>query len=118
MSVNRKRKNRVEVRFSDEEHDVLQQRMSHVKMQNMQAYLRKMALTGYILRLDNSEVRETLRLLATATNNINQLAKRANETRSIYAGDMMHLREEVNNLREQVSDAMKIFSKVRKFMEL
>jgi predicted transcriptional regulator len=77
-----------------------------------------MALTGYVLRLDMSEVRETLRLLANATNNINQIAKRANETRSIYANDMIQLREEVGNLRSQVSDVMKVFGKIRKLMEL
>ena len=118
MSANRRRKIRVEVRFTEEEYATLLQRMSNAGMKNMQAYLRKMALTGYILRLDNSEVRETLRLMATATNNINQLAKRANETRSIFAQDMVHLHEEVANLRGQVSHAMKVFSKVRKFMEL
>ena len=118
MSVNRKRKVQVIIRLTEDEQDVLLQRMRDAGVQNREAYLRSMALTGYILRLDNSEVRETLRLMATATNNINQLAKRANETRSVYANDMVQLREEVGNLRGQVSDIMKVFSKVRKFMEL
>ena len=118
MSANRKRKIRIEMHLTEDERDLFQQRMADAGIQNMQAYLRKMALTGYILRLDISEVREALRLMATATNNINQLAKRANETRSIYAQDMVQLREEVGNLRLQVSDIMKVFSKVRKFMEL
>jgi hypothetical protein len=77
-----------------------------------------MALAGYILRLDMSEVRETLRLLANATSNINQGAHRANETRSIYASDVVQLREEVEKLRAQVSDVMKVFGKVRKLMDL
>ena len=87
-------------------------------MKNQEAYLRKMALTGYILRLDMSEILETLRLVANATNNINQIAKRANETRSVYASDMIQLREEVGNMRSQVSDMLKVFRKVRKFMDL
>ena len=118
MNANRKRKVRIEVCMSDDEHDILLQRMNEVGMQNVGAYIRKMALTGYILRLDMSEVRETLRLIANATNNINQLAKRANETRSIYANDMVQLREEVGDLRLQVSDVMKVFGKVRKLLEL
>jgi len=65
-----------------------------------------------------SEVRETLRLMSNATSNINQLAKRAGETRSIYANDMIQLHEDVSGLRAQVSDVMKVFSKVRQFMEL
>ena len=118
MSVNRKRKVQMILRLSEDEQDALSQRMQDAGMQNREAYLRKMALTGYILRLDLSEVRETLRLLANATNNINQIAKRANETRSIYAVDMIQLREEVSGMRSQVSDAMKVFGKVRKLLEL
>ena len=87
-------------------------------MSNQEAYLRKMALTGYILRLDMSEVRETLRLISNATSNINQIARRANETRSIYASDMIQIREEVGNLRMQVSDIMKVFIKVHKLADL
>jgi tRNA-dihydrouridine synthase len=116
MSV--KRPITIKIRLTDEEKELLEQRMQDTGIQNREAYLRKMALTGYILRLDMSEVRETLRLLANATNNINQIAMRANETRSIYANDMIKLREEVGNLRSQVSDAMKVFSKVRKYLEL
>jgi hypothetical protein len=77
-----------------------------------------MALTGYIARLDMSEVREALRLLTNATNNINQVAYRANETHSIYAADMIQLREQVGNMRSQVSDLVKVFAKVRKLLDL
>ena len=115
---NRKRKIRIVMRLSEEEQDILLQRMRDSGIQNREAYLRKMALAGYVLRIDMSEVRETLRLLANATSNINQLAKRANETRSIYAADMVQLYEEVGNLRLQVADAMKVFGKVRKLLDL
>jgi len=118
MVDNRKRQIRVVVRFTEDERDLLLKRMQDSGIKNRESYLRSMALTGYILRLDTSEVREALYLMATATNNINQLAKRANETRSIYANDMIHLREEVENLRSQVSGVMKVFRKVQKFMDL
>jgi len=118
MGVKRKRQIRVEMRLNDDENVIFTRRMQELGIQNRDAYLRRMALTGYILRLDLSEVREVLRLLSNATNNINQIAKRANETRSIYANDMIKLREEVGNLRSQVSDVMKVFGKVRKMMEL
>jgi hypothetical protein len=118
MGANRKRKVQIIIRLTEEEQDVLLQRMRDAGVQNREAYLRSMALTGYILRLDMSEVREVLRLLANAASNINQLTKRANETRSIYASDMIQLREEVGNMRSQVSDVMKVFAKARKLLEL
>ena len=99
--------------LTEDERDLFLQRMGDAGIQNMQTYLRRMALTGYILRLDLSEVRETLWLISKAGVNINQLAKRANETRSIYEQDIIQLREEVGSLRLQVSDVMKVFSKVR-----
>jgi hypothetical protein len=92
--------------------------MQETRAKNQEAYIRQMVLTGYILRLDMSEVLETLRLVSNATNNINQIAKRANETRSIYASDMIQLREEVGNMRSQVSDMLKVFRKVQKLMDL
>jgi len=108
----------IKIRLTEEERELLVQRMRDSGIQSREAYVRKMALAGYILRLETSEVRETLRLLANATANINQIATRANETRSIYAADMIQLREEVGNLRSQVSDVMKVFSKVRKLMDI
>ena len=116
--ANLKRNVSILFRLTEDERDILKNRIAGTGMRNQEVYLRKMALTGYVLRLDTSEVRETLRLISNATNNINQIAKRANETRSIYASDMIQIREEINNLRLQVSDALKLFRKVQKLMEL
>jgi len=66
MSGNRVRKKQIIMRLTDGEHELLQKRMGDAGIQNQEAYLRRMALTGYILRLDLSEVRETLRLVAKA----------------------------------------------------
>ena len=118
MNDNRKRKIRIVMRLSEEEQDILLQRMRDSDIQNREAYLRCMALTGYVIRLDMSEIYEVLRLIANATSNINQIAKRANETRSIYASDMIQLREEVGSLRSQVSDVMKTLEKAQKLLDL
>ena len=104
--------------LTEDEHYLFLQRMNDAGIQNMQAYLRNMALTGYILRLDLSEVRETLRLISKANININQLAKRANETHSIHAQDIIQLQEDVGNLRLQVADIMKVFSKAHELLAL
>jgi len=92
--------------------------MTDMGVQNQADYLRKMALMGYNLKLDLSEVRETLRLISNVANNINQVTKRANETRSIYASDMIQLNEQVGEMRKQVSDVMKTFGKVRELLAL
>jgi len=117
ISVNRKRKIRVEMRLTEDEHEAFLKRMRDIGAKNMDGFLRKMALTGYGLRLDLTEVRETLRLLNGATNNINQMVRRLNETRSMYASDVILLQGEIHNIRAQVADIMQVFGKVQQFME-
>lgn len=118
MSVNRKRNKQILMRLTNDEHDLLLQRMADAGIKNQEAYLRQMTLTGYILRLDLSEVREELRLLSNIASNINQVVKMANQTRSIYAADMIKLQDEVSNLRTQVSNVMKVFGKARELLTL
>jgi len=113
-----KRTFEIKMRLTEGERDTLLERMRDAGITNREAYLRNIALTGYILRLDMSEVREALRLMSNATSNINQLTKRANETRSIYANDLILLREDVERLRLQVSDIMKVFGKVRRLVDV
>jgi hypothetical protein len=82
-------------------------------LRSRETYLRKMALGGLIVRLDLSEIHETLRLLGTATNNINQLAKRANETRSIYETDIIALRKQVQAVTVQTREVLRVYQKVK-----
>ena len=108
----------VKMRLNEVERDILFNRMHDAGIQNREAYLRQMALTGFILRLDLSEVRHALRLMSNATSNINQLTKIANETRSIYANDMVILQKEVKNLCQQISSVMRVFHKVHDVLRL
>lgn len=55
---------------------------------NLSAYLRKIAIDGYIVKLDLPELREMISLLRRSSNNLNQIAKRLNETGRFYAADL------------------------------
>ena len=74
------------------------QRMADAGMINLSAYLRKMAITGQHINLDLTDVREMVRLLRNVSNNVNQIARRANETRNIYAADVEDLRQHYDTL--------------------
>jgi hypothetical protein len=80
-------------RVTEEERAMIEKRMVQSGMENMRAYLVKMAVDGRVIRVELDSVREMVRLLSNATNNINQIAKRANETGSIYAADLDELCE-------------------------
>ena len=67
---------------------------------NRGEYLRRMALTGYVIRVDYSDIRELSRLLRNATSNLNQISRRVNETGSIFADDIRDLRGNYEILRQ------------------
>ena len=58
---------------------------------NMAAYLRKMAIDGYVVKLELPELREMVSLLRRSSNNLNQIARRVNSTNRIYDEDMQDM---------------------------
>lgn len=78
---------------SKEEVERIHQKMNELGIRSMGAYLRKMALDGYCINLDLQDVKEMVSLLRRCSNNMNQYAKRANETGSIYQTDINDLQE-------------------------
>ena len=70
---------------------------------NMGAYLRKMALDGYILRLDLPELKEMLSQLRYMGNNVNQIAKRTNEVGVIDEMDIRGVSKRQERMLEQMA---------------
>ena len=89
------------------------EKMEQAGIQNMRAYLLKMAIDGYVVRLDLSEVREMVSLLRNATNNLNQIARRANETRNIYEADIQDLQANYDRLWDQANDILRALSEIQ-----
>ena len=93
--------------MTEKENALIAEKMEAAGIRNKESYLRKMALDGYCIRVDFSDVRELSRLLRNATNNLNQVAKRANETRSIYASDIKDLQDNYEKLWVSAESIMK-----------
>lgn len=74
--------------------------MAQAGTTNRAAYLRKMSIDGYVLRLDMPELKETVSLLRRCSNNLNQVAKRANETGRIYNADIEDLTAQLGRVWE------------------
>ena len=88
------------VRFKPGERDIVRRKMEDAGIRNMAAYIRKMAIDGYVIRLDLSDVKEVARLLRINSNNLNQYTKRTNETGSIYLEDIKELKRQQEKLIE------------------
>ena len=86
-----------------DERALLERKMREVGTTNMGAYLRKMALDGYILRLDLPELKEMLSQLRYMGNNVNQIAKRANEVGVIDEMDIRGVSKRQERMIEQMA---------------
>ena len=75
-------------RVSPEEYDLMQQKAELSGIVSLSAYIRKMAIDGYVIKLELPELREMISLLRRSSNNLNQVARRVNSTSRIYAEDM------------------------------
>lgn len=93
-----KRTNMLNFVVSDAELQTLQEKMKRLGIRNQSAFLRSMALNGYILRLDLPEIRELTRLLSNMTGNINQIAKRENAGGHIYETELYEIQENQQQL--------------------
>jgi hypothetical protein len=92
---------------------LIKEKMAVANIRNREAYLRKMAMDGYVVRLDLADVRKMVLLLQNATNNLNQIAKRANETRSVFQSDTEDLQLHYDKLWEQARAILRSLAKVQ-----
>ena len=80
-------------KVSPEEKEVIDRKMALLGTMNLRAYLRKMAVDGYVVQLDMSSVVELVKLLRSISSNVNQIARRCNSTNNLYAQDVEDLRQ-------------------------
>lgn len=113
MKKSREKKTvRMQLVISQKEADLVKERMAELGITNLSAYLRKMAVVGYIIHLDTGDIQEMVRLLRICSNNLNQYARRANETGSIYAVDVEDLRERLDGLWDQMDRLLRGFANI------
>lgn len=92
------RDQQIHFRVSKVEPERIRQKMESCGILSIGSYLRKMALDGYCLNLDLPQLRRMAYLLQNCSNNLNQVAKRANESGQLYAADLEDLRSRLDEL--------------------
>ena len=93
-----KREVSIKLRLTESELDQIQCRMQEYGTSNMSAFIRKMAIDGYIVKLELPELKEMTRLLASYSNNLNQSAKRVNATSNLYSADIEEIHRQQDDL--------------------
>lgn len=99
-------KKRLIVEVTPEQWDMIKTKMTQVGTTKLAPYARKMLIDGYVFHRDFSELKALTRELANLARNINQIALRANETRSIYEGDIEDIRRDYMNVKRAVTERL------------
>ena len=107
MAAQRNREVQRNVRVTPHELELIEAKMAQVGISNREAYLRKMAIDGYTVRLELPELKELISLLRYSSNNLNQLTKRVHETGRIYDADMEDILQRQDALWSGVNEILK-----------
>ena len=97
---------------SPQEMELIRQKMAQFGTDNLSAYLRKMAIDGYVLQLDLPELKELVSLLRRSSNNLNQLTRRVHETGRFYDADLEDLRQGYERLWSAAGHVLSQLSKL------
>lgn len=109
--ANRKRNIEVRFRVTQKELDIIRKKMAQYGTTNLSAFLRKMSIDGYVVKLELPELKEMVSLLRYSSNNLNQLTKRVHETGRIYDADLDDLQQSQERLWDAARDILSALAK-------
>ena len=112
MTKKRRRSVHLHVMVTPEEQALIGERMAEAGISNMGAYMRKMALNGYVLHVDLSDIRELVALQRQCANNLNQVAIHVNTYGGVYPDEIKALQQDYADLWGPLSDLLKKLSEV------
>lgn len=107
MMKNRTRPVRIEFRVTDQERQLIQKKMEQLGTKNMGAYLRKMAIDGYIIKVDYTEQKKLAAAVSRVAGNINQICRRINQTGHFYEDDIVELKAKQCEIWELLKQSQK-----------
>ena len=110
MGGNRKRNIHLNVMVTTEELELIRERMTEAGIRNAGAYMRKMAISGYVLHVDLSPVKELVSLQRRCSNNLNQIAVGVNTYGGIYPQEIVMLQKDYADLWKPLSELLKQLS--------
>lgn len=112
MTKNRRRCVHLHVMVTPEEQALIGERMAEAGISNMGAYMRKMALNGYVLHVDLSDIRELVSLQRRCANNLNQVAIHVNTYGGIYPNEIKALQRDYADLWNAISKVIRKLSAI------
>lgn len=109
----RERETQLKFRVTPQEREMIEQKMAQLGTRNMAAYLRKIAIDGYVVKLELPELKEMVSLLRRSSNNLNQLTKRVHETGRVYDADLDDIVQNQERLWQAATDILAVLAKLK-----
>ena len=103
----RQRRIRIAYHDTEQEKKLIQQKMAQLGTHNMGAYLRKMAIDGYIIKVDYTEQKKLAAAVSRVAGNINQICRRINQTGHFYPDDIVELKAKQCEIWELLKQSQK-----------
>lgn len=110
---NRIRKVQLNFRVTEREKMLIEEKMQELGTTNREAYLRKIAIDGMIVKVEVPELKEILSLMRYTSNNVNQIARRLNETGRIYEVDFAEVQAQQEQLWNVLNNLLTKISGIR-----
>lgn len=98
--ADRTRPIRIEFCVTEQEKELIESKMAQFGTRNMGAYLRKMAIDGYIIKVDYTEQKKLAAAVSRAAANINHICRRINQTGHFYEDDIVELKAKQREIWE------------------
>ena len=111
--ANLQREVQLKFRVTPEERAMIEQKMAQLGTTNMAAYLRKMAIDGFVVNLELPELGELVSLLRRSSNNLNQLTHRVHKTGRFYDADLEDLRQSHERLWDAAQSILTSLAKIQ-----
>lgn len=94
MPDNKNRRRPIQVKFfvDEQELSMIKAKMAQAGIVNMSAYIRKMAIDGYVIKLDLPELRELALKMDSISGGGNKAAERVEDAGGLYEADIEEIR--------------------------
>lgn len=96
--ANRTRKYQIKFDVTEEEKKIIEQKQKLSGITSKGVFYRKMILEGAVIKTDVSAVKDVTVSINRIGNNINQIARRANQTGRVYEDDLKEVNEKLGEI--------------------
>jgi len=111
-----KRNINVGFRVTEDEQKMIRRRMAQTNIKSLRAYMLKMAIDGRVIHFEFDSINDCSKLLRNISSNINQIAKRVNETGNAYAADMEDIKAGQDKIWTQQDEILRRLAKILEVM--